>query len=148
MSAQAKIYLASVYVIGIATTIFALANWSVSEPVRFACYLLIALLASGLKVSLPGINGSMSVNFFFIILGVMELSLVETLIIGCGATLVQSFWKTHSRPKTVQVTFNLANMSTAIVSASLGYHLVDRVTGHSVPLMLVAAACIYFVTNT
>src|SRR3954471_8517689 len=148
MSAKAKLYLASVYLIGIVTGLSAMSHWGLSDPVRFACYLLIALLASGLKVSLPGINGSMSVNFFFIILGVMELSLPETLIIGYGATVVQSFWRTHSRPKTVQVTFNLANMSTAIVSASLGYHLVDRVTGHSVPLMLVAAACIYFVTNT
>jgi diguanylate cyclase (GGDEF)-like protein/putative nucleotidyltransferase with HDIG domain len=148
MSAKAKVYLASVYLIGIVTAFVAMSQWRLSDPVRFACYLLIALLASGLKVSLPGINGSMSVNFFFIILGVMELSLPETLIIGYGATIVQSFWKTHSRPKAVQVTFNLANMTIAIVCASLAYHYVERITSHSIPLMLVAAACTYFVTNT
>jgi diguanylate cyclase (GGDEF)-like protein/putative nucleotidyltransferase with HDIG domain len=148
MSAKAKLYLASVYLIGIVTGLSAMSHWGLSDPVRFACYLLIALLASGLKVSLPGINGSMSVNFFFIILGVMELSVPETLIIGYGATVVQSFWRTNSKPKAIQVTFNLANMTTAIVLASFAYHFVDRVTSHSVPLMLVAAACTYFVTNT
>ncbi len=148
MSAKAKMYLACVYLIGISTGLIAMSQWNFPDPVRFACYLLIALLASGLKVSLPGINGSMSVNFFFIILGVMELSLPETLIIGYGATVVQSFWRTNSRPKLVQVTFNLANMTTAIFLASAAYHYVDRVTAHSVPLMLVAAACTYFVTNT
>lgn len=148
MSAKAKAYLATVYVIGTVTGLIAMSQWHLSDPSRFACYLLIALLASGLKVSLPGINGSMSVNFFFIILGVMELSLPETLIIGYGATLVQSFWKTNSRPKTVQVTFNLANMTTAIFCSTLAYQVVERVSHHSVPLMLVAAACTYFVTNT
>jgi diguanylate cyclase (GGDEF)-like protein/putative nucleotidyltransferase with HDIG domain len=148
MSAKAKLYLASVYMVGIASGVIAMTQWHVSDPARFACYLLIALLASGLKVSLPGINGSMSVNFFFIILGVMELSVPETLIVGYGATLVQSFWRTNSRPKTVQVTFNLANMTTAIFVASLAYRYVEHATHHSVPLMLVAAACTYFVTNT
>lgn len=148
MSAKAKMYLACVYLIGITTGLIAMSQWHLTDPVRFACYLLIALLASGLKVSLPGINGSMSVNFFFIILGVMELSVPETLIIGYGATVVQSFWKTNSRPKAVQVTFNLANMTTAIFLASAAYHYVERATHNSIPLMLVAAACTYFVTNT
>ncbi|HWR17945.1 MAG TPA: HD domain-containing phosphohydrolase [Terriglobales bacterium] len=148
MSAKAKIYLAAVYLAGVITAAMAVSQWSVSDPIRFVSYLLIALLASSLKVSLPGINGSMSVNFFFIILGVMELSLPETLIIGCGATLVQSHWKVHTRPKLVQITFNLANMSTAIVLASTVFNVVGQFTGRNMPLMLVAAACTYFVTNT
>ena len=38
----------------------------------------------------------MSVNFLFILLGVLELSLPETLVIGCTATLVQSVWQAAS----------------------------------------------------
>jgi diguanylate cyclase (GGDEF)-like protein/putative nucleotidyltransferase with HDIG domain len=148
MTLKAKVYLGSVYLIGIATLVVTMSHWQFLDPGRFACYLLIALLASGLKVSLPGINGSMSVNFFFIILGVMELSIPETVIIGCASTLVQSFWRTNSRPKLVQLTFNIANMATAIYIASLAYRFTEVYTGHSVPLMLVAASCTYFVTNT
>src|SRR4051794_40700050 len=148
MSVRAKIYLASVYIVGLVTLELSMSQWHWIDLARFSCYLVVALLASGLKVSLPGINGSMSVNFFFIILGVMELSLPETLIIGCGATLVQSFWKVNTRPKNVQITFNIANMTTAIVASSLAFHYMERVSAHSVPLMLVAAACVYFVTNT
>src|ERR1700757_4150839 len=105
MSAKAKIYLASVYLVGVATLGLAMSQWHWVDLGRFACYLLIALLASGLKVSLPGINGSMSVNFFFIILGVMELSIPETVIIGCASSLVQSFWRSNSKPKLIQLTF-------------------------------------------
>ena len=45
---------------------------------QFICYLLIAMLASRLKVNLPGITGTMSVNFLFILLGILELSFAET----------------------------------------------------------------------
>ena len=65
---------------------YSLAHWQSQDLMRFACYLAVALLASGLKVQLPGIDGTMSVNFFFILLGVLELSLPETLVIGCTAT--------------------------------------------------------------
>jgi len=148
MSVKAKIYLASVYLVGLATLGLAMSQWHWVDLGRFACYLLIALLASGLKVSLPGINGSMSVNFFFIILGVMELSIPETVIIGCASTLVQSFWKANTKPKLVQLTFNIANMATAIYCASLAYHYTEVYSGHTIALMLVSAACTYFVTNT
>ena len=44
------------------------------NPLKFLCYLVIALAASRLKVNLPGITGTMSVNFLFLLLGVLELS--------------------------------------------------------------------------
>ncbi|MGZ4813894.1 MAG: bifunctional diguanylate cyclase/phosphohydrolase [Terriglobales bacterium] len=148
MTLKAKVYLASVYVVGLATLVYTMSQWHWVDFGRFVCYLLIALLASGLKVSLPGINGSMSVNFFFIILGVMELSIPETVIIGCASSLVQTFWRSNTKPKVAQLTFNIANMATAIFAASLAYKFTDIYTGHTVALMLVAAACTYFVTNT
>src|ERR1700690_2998711 len=88
---------------------FALAfvNWQSSDPLKFACYLLVALLASSLKIKLPGINGTMSVNFLFILLGVLELSFGETLVIGFAAVLVQSYWKS-SNLKPIHVLFNLS----------------------------------------
>jgi diguanylate cyclase (GGDEF)-like protein/putative nucleotidyltransferase with HDIG domain len=148
MSAKAKAYLAIVYLFGAVTGVFAMSQWHVTDPIRFACYLMIALLASGLKVSLPGINGSMSVNFFFIILGVMELGLPETLLIGYGATVVQSFWKIQARPKLVQITFNLANMTIAIFASSWVFKSMGLLTAQSMPVMLIATASAYFLTNT
>jgi diguanylate cyclase (GGDEF)-like protein/putative nucleotidyltransferase with HDIG domain len=148
MTLKAKVYLGSVYLIGITALVLSMSQWQMADPGRFACYLLIALLASGLKVSLPGINGSMSVNFFFIILGVMELSIPETVIIGCASSLVQSYWRVNTKPRLVQLTFNIANMATAVYASSLAYRYIEVSTHHSVALMLVAAACTYFVTNT
>ena len=88
----------------------ALWHWQSADLARFACYVLVAILASGLKVQLPGIDGTMSVNFLFILLGVMELSLPETMVIGCTATLVQSVWHARNRLDPVKVIFNVFGM--------------------------------------
>src|SRR4249920_3092433 len=88
---------------------------------QFICYLLIAILASRLKVNLPGITGTMSVNFLFILLGVLELSFAETLILGTAAILVQCFYR--DRPSPIQVTFNLCASAFSIAVAYGVYHL-------------------------
>src|SRR5947208_13602046 len=81
---------------------------------QFICYLLIALLASRLKVNLPGITGTMSVNFLFILLGILELSFTETLVLGTAAILVQCFYR--DRPSAIQVTFNICASAFSIRS--------------------------------
>src|SRR5882724_6643205 len=56
--------------------------WSSHDAVRFICYFLISTLASGCKVNLPGVTGTMSVNFLFILIGVVELTLPETMLMA------------------------------------------------------------------
>jgi diguanylate cyclase (GGDEF)-like protein/putative nucleotidyltransferase with HDIG domain len=147
MPVRAKAFIGLVLILGAVVFAQALANSQWEDPLRFLCYLAIAILASGLKVALPGITGTMSVNFLFILIGILELSFPETLIIGCAATLVQCFWRVRPFPKPVQVAFNLCSMATAIFLSHYTYHYPPLLTRSS-PLALVAAACVYFVTNT
>ena len=86
LSIQTKLFVGITASMGVVVLGFALSHFHSQDPLRFLCYLAVALLASGLKVQLPGIDGTMSVNFLFILLGVLELSLPETLLIGCTAT--------------------------------------------------------------
>jgi diguanylate cyclase (GGDEF)-like protein/putative nucleotidyltransferase with HDIG domain len=114
---------------------------------QFICYLLIAILASRLKIHLPGITGTVSVNFLFILLGVLELSFAETLIVGAAAILVQCFYR--DRPSPIQVTFNLCDSAISTAVAYGVYHLAlsgGQVKSH--PLLLALAASTYFVANT
>jgi len=112
---------------------------------QFICYLLIAILASRLKVNLPGITGTMSVNFLFILLGVLELSFAETLVLGTAAILIQCFYR--DRPSPLQVTFNLCASAFSIAVAYGVYHFAQgQVRNH--PLLLAVAASTYFVANT
>jgi len=70
--------------------VFAFREWHTTAPLKFLSYLILALLASPLKVSLPRIEGTLSVNFIFTLLGILELSLPETLFIGLASTLGSS----------------------------------------------------------
>ena len=90
MPNKAKLYIASVLTAGLATEAAAVWQWQCSDCAHYLVYLLLALLTSTLKVSLPGIQGNISVNFLFVLLGVAELNFSETVVMAPLAALVQS----------------------------------------------------------
>src|SRR5882757_6954970 len=134
--------------VGVSVFAYALSHWQGTGWERFSCYLLIGVLSSGLKIQLPGIDGTMSVNFLFILLGVLELSLPETLIIGCAATLVQCLWQVRQKVVPAKVVFNVFMMANAIAISFFTYHRLVRVLGEKTPVLLVVTALLYFLANT
>ena len=69
MSKQARLFLYGVCLAGLATAVYGGLVWNVDAPAKFCAYLLTAMLASRLKVELPEITGTISVNFLFILIG-------------------------------------------------------------------------------
>jgi len=133
---------------GTGVLVYSLWHWQSADLTRFICYLAVALLASVLKVQLPGIDGTMSVNFLFILMGVMELSLAETLVIGCAATLLQSIWHLGKRLDPVKVIFNVGMMANASALTYVGYHWLAVRGGGNKPILLMVAALVFFFANT
>jgi diguanylate cyclase (GGDEF)-like protein/putative nucleotidyltransferase with HDIG domain len=149
MSIQTKLFLTISVSLGLGVLLVALWHWQSADLTRFVCYLAVAILASSLKVQLPGIDGTMSVNFLFILLGVMELSLPETLVIGCTATLVQSVWNARNRLDPVKVLFNVFGMmANASAFCYLSYHWLDARVVDNKPVLLMVAALVFFLGNT
>src|SRR5438046_9069989 len=78
MPTKAKIYIGLVIILG-----FALLAGSVAlrsdfpDMPRYISYLLLALLASTFKVRLPGITGTISVNFLLFLIGIAEFTVTE-----------------------------------------------------------------------
>src|SRR5271165_2165018 len=147
MTWQAKAYLAAVISGGIAVLAAELVLSSWIAPVRFLCYLIAAVIASGWKVSLPGINGTMSVNLIVILISLVELSPAETLVLGCASAMFQSFWHQH-RIEPVHVAFNLAQIAISIELSDRVFHQSAQLLGPTLPLRLMATAITYFVANT
>jgi diguanylate cyclase (GGDEF)-like protein/putative nucleotidyltransferase with HDIG domain len=149
MPIRAKVFIALTAAAGAVVLTTALLRWQSNDLLKFACYLLIATVAATLKVRLPGIEGTMSVHFLFVLLGVMELSLPETLVIGCAAALVQSLWKPKQRPEPVKVIFNVLSMTANAINLTyLAYHGLAGPLRHGRALLLVVSACAYFLSNT
>jgi diguanylate cyclase (GGDEF)-like protein/putative nucleotidyltransferase with HDIG domain len=149
MSRRATLFIGTTAAIGASVLAYALAHWESTGLERFACYLIIAVLSSGLKIQLPGIDGTMSVNFLFILLGVLELSLPETLIIGCTASLVQCLWQARQKIVPAKVVFNVFGMmANAIGLSYFAYHRLDGFLGENTPVLLVVTALVFFLANT
>jgi diguanylate cyclase (GGDEF)-like protein/putative nucleotidyltransferase with HDIG domain len=148
MSKRATLFIGMTAAIGLSVFAYALAHWQNTGLERFACYLIIAVLSSGLKIQLPGIDGTMSVNFLFILIGVLELSLPETLIVGCTATLVQCLWQARQKIVPAKVVFNVFMMANAVALSYFTYHRLTRVLGENTPVLLVVTALLFFLANT
>ena len=74
MSKQARIFLYAICLAGLATAVYGGVAWKIDDLPKFLAYLLTALLASRLKVELPEITGTISVNFLFILLCIAQLT--------------------------------------------------------------------------
>ena len=70
MSARATTYVGCVIAAGSLAAYPALAHWECADPLRFATYLLLALVAGALKVRLPGMTGTFSLNFLLVLIGI------------------------------------------------------------------------------
>ncbi len=144
-----RLFIATMAVAAFGSFGMAFSHWQSHDPVKFVCYLLAALLASSLKVSLPSIEGTLSMNFLFTLLGILEMSLPETLLIGLTATLGQFYWKPTKRPKPIQLIFNVAQVTVSSAAAYGAYHFIaTRVLHAPGPLALLAAAMTHFACNT
>ncbi len=149
MSIRARLFIGATAALGVWALVHALWHWQTVDLTRFVCYLLIAVLASGLKIQLPGIDGNMSVNFLFILLGVLELNLPETLVLGCAATLAQCLLGTQQKPVPIKVAFNVFSMmANAIAISHFAYHGLQGALGVGTLPLLVVTALIFFVANT
>src|SRR5882762_5624506 len=146
LPAGAKAFIGLVVFAGTATLLYGAIHQSSKNIAEFICYLGIAILASRLKVTLPGITGTLSVSFLFILVGILELSFSETLILGAVSMLAQCLYP--DRPKAIQVTFNVCAGSVSTALAYLVYHdPLSSVLLDNKPLLLLVAASTYFIAN-
>src|SRR5713101_3942416 len=147
MPARARLYISSIITVGFALLAGCLLfEREFSDLPRYLTYLLLACVASTLKIKLPKIRGTMSINFLFILIGVAELTVAETITMGCLAGLVQCLWKPRKRPALVQIVFNTSVLATSIAGCFFVSHTL--VQGDNLLELLAVAVCTYFVLNT
>jgi diguanylate cyclase (GGDEF)-like protein/putative nucleotidyltransferase with HDIG domain len=147
MPVKAKLYVLFTAMSGAAALLHGALHWACNDFIRFGCYFLISALASGFKVRLPGIRGTMSVNFFFVLVCLSTLGLPETLVITCSGTVLQCIWKSKTPARPIQIIFNVASVAVAITAAHAVF-VWPLIVDFKEPIRLVLAACVYFVANT
>jgi diguanylate cyclase (GGDEF)-like protein/putative nucleotidyltransferase with HDIG domain len=134
--------------LGVATAIPALLDWECRVPMKFLALLVFGVLGSGLKIKLPGIMGSLSVSYVFGLIGVLEMSLGETLAMSVSGAIAGSLLNTRFRARAIQVCFNVAAVTVSAAASWWTFH-----GGHTMgidhpAILLALAALTYYVLNT
>lgn len=149
MPKNAKAYIALVIASGTTLLLLAAGSWSSASLRQFAIYLGLAALASTLKVRVPGLEGTMSPNFVFVLLGIVTRSFSEVVAISLTAALVQTLWASSKRPRLIQAAFNAAAL---IVSAGAAYEFARAAVpadgAQTAVAAVVLAGTLYFSLNS
>src|SRR5713101_4853303 len=149
MPSLAKSYIAMMAALAVAVLTVAASRWTTENFGHFVLFFALAMLASAMKIRLPGFKTTISINFVFVLIGIACFSFGETVLIGLGGALVQSLWKTQTRPKLVQVLFNAACLTVCTAAAFWASHGTLAMLGlNSLAAMMVLGACVYMVLNT
>jgi diguanylate cyclase (GGDEF)-like protein/putative nucleotidyltransferase with HDIG domain len=149
MTTNAKVYATVVLALGFFVLAGAFAEGWLVEASKFACYLTLAILAFALKAGMPGVAGPMSFAFLFVLIGIVDLTPPQTLVIGIVCTLIEGLWNRNRTPTLLQLLLGIATMSVAIFCAGITYRSSFLIV-HDVPMAgrLALAATVLFTINT
>lgn len=144
----ARAFVALIVVAGCGVLGYAIFSAHGFHAFQFAVFLVVACIAARMKVKLPGITGSMSVNLPFILLALVELSVAEALVLACLSNLTQCLPRQGEKFHWVQAIFNFNAMALAVGATTWIYgcsHLVGRLSS---PLRLMVATAAFFLLQT
>jgi hypothetical protein len=146
----ARVFIGFIVTAAIVSMLYAGLNSHTLHTYQALAVLALAALTSRMKVKLPGINGTMSVNMPFLLIAVVSLSAVEAVAIAVASTAVQCWPKRETKFRLEQMVFNLSMMAFAASVASMIWNA--GWLGHSAwtsePLMLASATATFFLGQT
>ena len=127
--------------------------WAVhAQPGRrwmeLVVYLVAILIAANMKVPMPKSNGTMSVDFPFILLGIVQLAPGQAVLLAVASVIAQCRLKVVKAFTLVQILFNIANVTTATALACLTYAASLKLVHGEVAPALTLAVTVYFLANT
>ncbi len=114
---------------------------------EFSLLLLAVLAGSKLKVVLPRGDGSMSLNFPFILLGIVQLPPLEAMLLTGLSVAAQCRIRTRKLFPVVQAGFNVANAMLAAAGAWLSFAALHQHGLGTAPALALASVS-YFLWNT
>jgi diguanylate cyclase (GGDEF)-like protein/putative nucleotidyltransferase with HDIG domain len=149
MLTTARLFIAITILAGLVGVGLAFRGWTPEVPLRFIVYLMIVMAGSRMKVHFPGMTGSISVNYVFTMLGLLELQLPETLLLAIFDTAAQTYWNSKCRFRLERTLFNTTCISLAVLAANWVFHQRWFLAGQDGELLrLTLAGVSYFVVNT
>ena len=147
-SFSARMFVALIVISGLLVLGDAVLNAKQVPTAKFLAFLFIACVAARLRIKLPGVTGTMSVNLPFILVAAAQMNTAEALAIGFISTFFQCLAK-GKKFNGVQVAFNCSAITLAVAATRLIYAAPPVASAVSSPaLRLALAAAGYAMANT
>jgi diguanylate cyclase (GGDEF)-like protein/putative nucleotidyltransferase with HDIG domain len=149
LAAKVRLFVLIVGILGILVVATSIATWESADLLKYTGFLLMAVCSSGMRISIPGMPGTLSLNFIFILFGLVDLGASETIVMGTIVTLVQCLWNKERRARPAQIIFNTSAMAAAIAITEQVYHSPWLSDAHVDPAVRLALATVaLFLLNT
>jgi hypothetical protein len=146
MSLRTKIQVALTILFGVASAAMA-ARYSSGHWMEFSLFLVAVLLSSGFKVALPRGDGSMSLNFPFILYAIICLSPLQVLLLAAISVAAQCRIRVVKIFTAVQIAFNIANTILASAAAYVTYGYLMHHGFALAPALAIASFSYFFVST-
>lgn len=145
-----RAFVAAVIGIGFVVSLAGTVPWQTQDASRSYVLLALAVATSALKLQAPQVVGTMTANFVFVLLGILELSLSETLLLGCASTAAQLLIHRRSAKLPVTPLFHVGNAAIAVTLSYRTYHAtsLEAAGGDRGPFPLLLAATVLYAMNT
>ena len=151
---SARVYVATVVVLGLAMFFVYLPQVQVDQPLLLLGLLLLSSMSAALKVYLPLTTGgsTMSVSYAVDFASLLLLGPHETMFVAAGSAFSQCNLNKKERNPLYRTLFSVASLVITVQGAGLAFRLLGG-TGSAVPFTalarpLVGAATVYFLLNT
>src|SRR5262249_8021777 len=89
----------------------AVESWETLDLLKFIGLLTVTLFAVGARLTVPSGGGNVPVTFVFVLVGLLELSPSETVILGVIAALAQTLWNKSEDSQPLPMAFHIAAMA-------------------------------------
>ncbi|MBM3735856.1 MAG: diguanylate cyclase [Acidobacteria bacterium] len=149
MSRIVKAYITVVVAMALPVIWWAAAQWAPKEWYKLISFLAVGIVTAGVKVTLPGINGTMSAGFFVGLIALVELPAPEFMLVGFTSTLTQTYWNPRFSPPWYRTAFNLSAIMIASYAAHRVLHGMLPAAGlETMAPRIMISATVYFFANT
>jgi len=145
LARNARIYVIACTLAGVLVLLLNAPQVKPQNPMLFAIYLVAAVVVSLLDLGLP-LNGAvLPAGLLLVMLGIVDLSLPEVLVLGCSASLLRDLRIAKFRMKFGDLMFRVASVAISIAAAYNAYHMSPKLRGNPLfPALLLASSLVFF----
>lgn len=151
MTVRARFYWAMVVALGFSLSFLCIQQGRFDRwnSASFAGLLILALALASFKIRLPGVFGTLSMNYVVIFIVLLRMGPDAALVVALASTTGQCVISAKSKLRWYQVLFSVAGIPLPLLSANLALHtpLLQGLDPTGWPALL-AAAFAYFAVNT